>query len=132
MQAAIYGRLAFDPRSLTTSTGKPMASARVAVDVSGKDGEETLWLDLLAFGAQAEILVRHAKGDMVSGTGRLTKGRYRSHGGDEREQWTLIADSLVSARTVRPLGRRVEKDTRSASFAAQAPADGGFDDAIPF
>jgi single-strand DNA-binding protein len=139
MQATIYGRLAFDPRAVTTRSGTPMTSARVAVDVTAKDAQDpqTLWIDLLAFGAQSEALGQLAKGDMVSAIGRLTRGTYTTRGGETREQYTVIADSLISARTCRPkAGGQAAADpggrARQASMAVQAPAQPDFDDDIPF
>ncbi len=106
-QASGYGRLAFDPAERTTKTGKPMGTARLAVDATAANAtdHETLWIDLLAFGTQAETLLKLAKGDMASAMGRLTKGAYTAKDGTQREQFTLIADAIVSAKSVRPGAR---------------------------
>lgn len=56
--ANVYGRLAADPIARTTKAGKPMTTASVAVDVSGRDETgETLWVSILAFGTQADALL---------------------------------------------------------------------------
>jgi single-strand DNA-binding protein len=135
--ASVYGRLAFDPASRTTKTGKPMCTARVAVEAgSNAETQETLWIDLLAFGTNAEALLALAKGQMVSAVGRLTKGRYTTKDGLEREQFTLLADSLVTARTARPKGTQGPRDAPPRDAPARdAPArDFGdeFGDSIPF
>lgn len=132
MQAAIHGRLAFDPRQSTTRAGGPMTTARLAVDVTrnGSDTQETLWLDLLAFGAMADSLARHQKGEMVSASGRITRGRYQPAEGPEREQWSLMVDSLVSARSVRPKAPR--KSDRSPAGAPDDPSGTPFNDELPF
>ena len=158
---AVYGRLGSDPREFETRKGGAMATASLAVDVpdrsqGAEDGAtETLWLRVTAFGRVAESLAQHAKGDPVSASGRLQFSRWTDRDGDEREQWAIVADALVSARTVRPGGRRKSKgdgngrdrdDVRSrgegagwpgvtepapaSSPASSAPAD--FDDDIPF
>ena len=109
---AVYGRLGSDPREHETRKGGAMATASLAVNVpdrsqGAEDGAtETLWLRVTAFGRVAESLARHAKGDPVSVSGRLQFSRYQAHDGDEREQWQIVADALVSARTVRPGGGR--------------------------
>ena len=109
---AAYGRLGSDPHEHATRTGKPMATASLAVSVpdrsQGTDegAEETLWLRVTAFGRVAESLAGHSKGDPVSVSGRLQFSRFQSRDGEEREQWQIVADALVSARTVRPRGGR--------------------------
>ena len=125
--ASIYGRLGREPKEITTKTGKPMAVVSVAVDVSRQEEQQTLWLDLVAFGGMAEKLLRHQKADMVSASGRIALNRWTDNDGNERENWQIIADNLVSARTVRP-GRR--KATPPPAPDAAPPAD--FDDPIAF
>lgn len=138
MHSTIYGRLAFDPRQTTTRTGKDMSSCRVAVDVTGRDesDQQTLWVDVLAFGQHAEQLAKLAKGDMISAMGRCTRGTYQAKDGTERESWTLLADAIVTARSGRPGGRAKATQQPSttpaanrASASMQAP---DFNDDIGF
>lgn len=132
MQA--YGRLAKDPTERTTKTGNPMAVASMAVDCGQEMGTETLWLSVLAFGALAEKLMGHAKGEMVAVSGRVTKGRYTAADGTERESFTMLADSLASARTIRPKPKPAADNPapRQRHAAQPAPAEPDFDDDIPF
>ena len=159
---AVYGRLGSDPREHVTSKGGAMATASLAVDVpdrsQGAEGgaTETLWLRVTAFGRVADDLLLCAKGDPVSASGRLQFSRYQARDGETREQWAIVADALVSARTVRPGGGRrkgdgagngrdrddvrsrgegagwpgVTEPAPASSPASSAPAD--FDDDIPF
>ena len=157
---AVYGRLGSDPREHATRKGGAMATASLAVDVPDRTqgaeegATETLWLRVTAFGRVAESLAWHAKGDPVSVCGRLQFSRWRTHEGETREQWAIVADALVSARTVRPRGGRkgdgagngrdrndgrkrgegwpgvTEPHPPASSPASSAPAD--FDDDIPF
>ena len=111
VQLAVHGRLGRDPRPIETGNGKPMTVASVAVTLDaregGETGEATLWLDVLAFGRVADDLARHAKGDTVSVAGRLQLSRFTSSTtGEARENWQCVADSVMSARTVRPGGGR--------------------------
>ena len=116
---AAYGRLVADPRAIETRSGKPMTAARLAANVecrdgAGETGEETLWLSVLAFGRVAEDLARHAKGDPVSVSGRVRLERYVAGDGDERETWQVLADAVVSSRSVRPTGGRRESRLRGS------------------
>lgn len=106
MQASTYGRLAADPRSIETKSGKPMATCRLAVHLDRED-EAPLWLGLVAFGRLADELMRHGKGELVSVSGRIQRNTWTDRQtGEIREQLQLLADSLISARTVRPSGGR--------------------------
>ena len=113
---AVYGRLGSDPREHSTRTGGAMATASLAVNVpdrsrdAGEGAEAALWFNVVAFGRQAEDLARHSKGDPVSVSGRLQFSRWTDRDCDEREQWQVLADALVSARTVRPRGGRRKGD----------------------
>lgn len=105
-QAAVYGRLGGDPVKRTAASGKDWATATLAVDL-GDDGESPpQWFGVVAFGRTAEMLCRHTKGDLLSVSGRLKLNRWNGAGGAEREQLQVIADAVVSARTVRPGGGR--------------------------
>lgn len=127
--ASIYARLAADPVARTTKTGKPMTTASVAVDVSGRDATgETLWVSVLAFGTQADALLRAGKGQMVAAMGRLSRGSYTAKDGARREQWTLLAESVVTARSARPIGRRQAANTKARSGG---PGMVVFDDSLP-
>lgn len=100
----------------------------------------TLWLDVVAFGYAAECLARHAKGEPVSVSGRMELSRWTARNGEERERWRVIADAVVSARSVRPKGGRRRGDHAGESAnASRRPAtrparDGQlpFDDPLPF
>jgi len=120
MQASIYGRLGKDPETRTTSLDAQMVTTSVAVDVTPNNAEnsEVMWLGVVAFGRVAEALARHSKGDLVSLSGRVTLGRWQARDGTERTSWQLVADSVISARTVRPPGRPKAKQPRRTEAAA--------------
>jgi len=129
-----YGRLAFDPQRRETRSGKPMVTARAAVELGRGEDQEILWLDLLAFGPTADDLAALSKGSMVSVIGRLTRSRFTTQAGEEREQYSILVDNLVSARSARPGGRK-KADTNpqhQAAQRAQALAGGFFDDPMTF
>lgn len=108
MTAAIscYGRLGGDPRSIQTKTGNAMTVATLAVDVGEEMDAPPLWFGIVAFGTVAETLLRHAKGDLLSASGRLQRRTFTGRDGEEREQLQVLCDCIISARSVRPGGRK--------------------------
>ncbi len=70
-----------------------------------------MFFGLVAFGELAESLARHVKGDTVGAFGRIKINRYTNRDGEAREELSIMADSLVSARTVRPGGGRKKQAT---------------------
>jgi single stranded DNA-binding protein len=132
MQIACYGRLGQDPRALETRTGKAMTVASIAVELPIRDSDEphTEWIGIVAFGRLAETLARQHKGETVSVSGRAQHSSYTTSTGEIRAQLQVIADAIVSARTVRPSGRR--KNSVSTTPEAHPESDAPFDDEIPF
>lgn len=120
---AFHGRLGGDPRTIETKTGKSMTVASVAVD-AGDTGDPALWVGIVAFGRLADELRRHHKGDMLSAAGRVQVRQYTGSDGEARQQLQIVADALLSARTVRPAG------TRQRLPAPDAPPRDPFDDPI--
>lgn len=103
MQASAYGRLGQDPRSIAMQSGKEMAVVTIAVAIDEPDAP-SLWVGVVAFGRVAEDLLRHAKGDLISVSGRVQRSTWTTQAGEKREQLQIVADDIVSARTVRPSG----------------------------
>lgn len=131
MISNLYGRIGQDPQARQTKAGKPMATTSIAVDVSGQQGEpETLWVSILAFGTQADTLLRAEKGQMLAAIGKMTRGEYTTKAGEVREQWTLLAESIVTAKSARPGGRRPQGTGQPSCERYQADRD--FNDPIGF
>lgn len=131
MHIAAYGRLGQDPREITTKSGKSMAAASIAVTLTDRQGEEhTQWLGLVAFGRVADLLLKHAKGELLSVSGRVQANVYEG-----RVELQVIADSILSARTARPSGGKRKGQADATAANGQQPAGAGgapFDDEIPF
>ena len=130
IRASIHGRLGGDPVERQIRNSKTMVTVSLAVNAGRPDAsEETVWISLAAFGRAAEALLRHAKSDLLAAMGALHRTRFTSRDGQEREGWSLTAEAIVSARTVRPGGGR-----KRAEPAKTAPtADGApFDDPLPW
>jgi single-strand DNA-binding protein len=113
IRAAIHGRIGSDPVQRETRNGKSMVTASVAVNVA-KPGEASVseWMSIVAFGAAGELLAQHAKGDLISAMGALTRSTFTGRDGQERTSWSLLAEAVLSARTVRSRARR---DTSAAA-----------------
>ncbi len=128
MQAAAYGRLGADPKSISTKTGKMMAAASIAVDLSDRNGEsKTEWVGVVAFGRVAETLLRHSKGDLVSVAGRVQLNSFDTKGGESRRELQIIADAVISAKSVRPGGTK-----KKPLGASNASSKVGLNDDLPF
>lgn len=109
LHAAVWGRLGRDPTEIETATGTRMATASIAVvlDARGPHGETEAieWVDVIAFAHLADELLRHRQGDTLTASGRLQVRLWVDREGRERRTLQIVADSLVSARTVRPASR---------------------------
>jgi single-strand DNA-binding protein len=99
IRAAIHGRIGSDPVQRETRNGKSMVTASVAVNVA-KPTEEaaTEWVSLVAFGAVGESLARHAKGDVITAMGPLTKSTFAGREGAARWRWRSQPARSMSAR----------------------------------
>lgn len=143
IKASVYGRLGQDPTIRTGQSGKDFTTCSVAVDATrpGKD-QETVWLNVSAFGRAGQELSRLLKGELCALTGTVHKTRYyRKNDGAEVEQLSLTAEAVVSARSVCPGAKRKPTDDNAASTPQQteqeayapAPAEErDLDDQIPF
>lgn len=104
-QISAYGRLVADPQTRRTGKGTNMAMARPAVALpcnAADNGEVTFWLGVIAFGKQADALAKHHKGDLVSVAGNMQINQWTGQDGGTQQGYQVIADSVLSARTVRP------------------------------
>ncbi|EMQ8350382.1 single-stranded DNA-binding protein [Escherichia coli] len=133
-QIAAYGRLVDDPQVKQTSKGTPMTLARMAVSLpcsQAQDGQATLWLSVLAFGKQADQLAGHEKGNVISVSGTMQISQWTGQNGETRQGYQIIADSVISAKTVRPGGSR-RKTTGTQGNQPPAGGDDPYGDDIPF
>lgn len=133
-QIAAYGRLVDDPQVKQTSKGTPMTLARMALSLpcsQAQDGQATLWLSVLAFGKQADQLAGHEKGNVISVSGTMQVSQWTGQNGETRQGYQVIADSVISAKTVRPGGSR-RKTTGTQGNQPPAGGDDPYGDDIPF
>lgn len=137
-QIAAYGRLVADPQLKPTSKGTQMAMASMAVPLpcsQADDGTATMWLSVLAFGRQADALAKHQKGELVSVAGNMQVSQWTGQNGETRQSWQVIADSVISARTARPGGKKGQQGQATDALnraKQQAENDDPYGDGIPF
>lgn len=96
--AAIQGRLAADPTVRITTTGKKVASFRLACDRGrkGPDGRGLVdWLDVVAWEQRAGFAEQYlAKGQLVAVNGRLQSRTYQDKNGNTRQAVEIVADAI--------------------------------------
>ncbi|HCQ1290545.1 TPA: single-stranded DNA-binding protein [Escherichia coli] len=138
-QIAAYGRLVDDPQVKQTSKGTPMTLARMAVSLpcsQAQDGQATLWLSVIAFGKQADFLAKHQKGDVASVSGTMQVSQWTGQNGETRQGWQVITDSVISARTARPGGKKGQQgqatDALNRAKQQTGQHDDPYGDNIPF
>ncbi|EJW5575792.1 single-stranded DNA-binding protein, partial [Escherichia coli] len=111
---------------------------RMAVSLpcsQAQDGQATLWLSVIAFGKQADFLAKHQKGDVASVSGTMQVSQWTGQNGETRQGWQVIADSVISARTARPGGKKGQQGQATDALnraKQQAGNDDPYGDNIPF
>ncbi|MCR3700167.1 single-stranded DNA-binding protein [Citrobacter portucalensis] len=135
-QISAYGRLVADPQTRTTTNGTSMAMGRLAVALpchAAEGGEVTFWLGVVAFGKQADALAGHVKGDLVSVAGAMQVNQWTGQDGGTQQGYQVVADSVISARTVRPSGKAGQRgQATDALRRAQQPSRDEYDQRPPF
>ena len=116
-----------------------MATASMAVPLpcsQADDGTATMWLSVLAFGRQADALAKHQKGELVSVAGNMQISQWTGQNGETRQSWQVIADSVISARTARPGGKKGQQgqatDALNRAKQQTGQHDDPYGDGIPF
>ena len=88
---AIMGRLAADPQLRQTTTGKNVASFRIACDRGRRDA----WLDVVAWDRTAEFVCKYfQKGSLIAVDGRLQSRQYQDKNGNNRTAIEIVANNV--------------------------------------
>ncbi|MEF5248905.1 AlpA family phage regulatory protein [Escherichia coli] len=99
-------------------------------------GRSVGWsLSVLAFGRQAEALAKHRKGELLSVAGNMQVSQWTGQNGETRRGWQVIADSVISARTARPGGKKGQQGQATDALnraKQQSGNDDPYGDNIPF
>lgn len=95
---AIMGRLARDPELRQTTTGKNVASFRIACDRGRRDANgqsQADWIDVVAWDRQAEFVCKYfQKGSLIVIDGRLQTRSYKDRDGNNRTAVEVVANNL--------------------------------------
>ncbi|EIZ1262832.1 single-stranded DNA-binding protein [Escherichia coli] len=92
-------------------------------------------VSVLAFGRQADALAKHHKGELVSVAGNMQVSQWTGQNGETRQGWQVIADSVISARTARPGGKKGQQGQATDALnraKQQSGNDDPYGDNIPF
>lgn len=95
---AIMGRLARDPEMRQTTTGKSVASFRIACDRGRRDANgqsQADWLDVVAWDRIAEFICKYfQKGSLIVIDGRLQTRQYQDKNGQNRTAIEIVAQNV--------------------------------------
>ena len=116
---AIMGRFARAPELRQTTTGKNVASFRIACDCGRRDSNgqsQADWLDVVAWDCTAEFVCKYfQKGSLIAIDGRLQSRSYQDKNGQNR---TAVE---IAAQNVSFCGSK-ESASPAPQNAAQRPA----------
>jgi single-strand DNA-binding protein len=105
------GSLISAPQRRTSAAGKDFATATLRVSV---DGGDVMLVSTVAFGAQAEELLRHQHGEALSISGRARPNEWLGRDGEPHYGLQLVAEQIASASAA----RRADADRRRSSRTA--------------
>ena len=95
---AIMGRLVADPQLRQTTSGKNVASFRIACDRGRRDPNgqsQADFLDVVAWDRTAEFVCRYfQKGSMIAIDGRLQTRSYQDKNGNNRQAVEIVANNV--------------------------------------
>lgn len=153
------GNLTRDPELRVTPGGLSICKMGLAVSrqfttQAGESREETAFVDVDAFGKQAEIISKYMqKGRPILIEGRLKLDQWENNAGEKRSKLSVVMESFqfVGSRSDNEGGSSSGNDDsysggRSSDYeqsspprrksnpprASEAPADDDFDDDVPF
>lgn len=112
------GRLGADPEKRKTKDDKTFVTFSLACD-TGKD--ETLWIDVVMFGARGKTLVEHAKkGSAIAITGRIRPKEFEAKDGTRVKSFGVTTEdfSFVSS------GGKSDGDGGSSGGGGSSSSDG--------
>ena len=141
----LIGNLGQDPEVRYMPNGNAVTNISVATSESwkdkntGADQERTEWHRVVMFRRLAEIAGEYLrKGSKVYIEGKLQTRKWQDQQGQDRYTTEIVADNMqmLDSRGGGSTGFAPQQPSRQAPAGgqapSQAPADGGFEDDIPF
>lgn len=132
---SLTGYLGADPKTHQFDNGDQVANLRLAVarqkKVDGEWVDDTVWVDVKAFGKQAESIEAYlTKGSFIAVTGQLAQPR-EWEGEDGAKRFTMVVDHALVTFGPRTDGSAppAQQQRQAAPAQQQAPVS---DDDIPF
>lgn len=135
----LMGNLTRDPEVRTTPSGLKIAKLGMAVNRryrtrDNETKEETTFVDIDAFGAQAETLERYCeKGSPLFVEGRLRLDQWQTSSGDNRSKLTVVLENfqfMGGGRSGSTEGGSGQSDDSGSSSSQGGSLEG--DDDVPF
>ena len=122
---AIMGRLARDPELRQTTTGKNVASFRIACDRGRRDANgqsQADWLAVVAWDRTAEFVCKYfQKGSLIAIDGRLQSRSYQDKNGQNRTAVEIVAQNANfcgSKESTSPASQNAAQRTQGEPDAA--------------
>ncbi len=126
---AIMGRLVADPQLRQTTTGRNVASFRIACDRNrkGPDGQNQAdFIDIVAWERTAEFICRYfQKGSLIAIDGRIQTRNYQDKNGNNRTAFEIVANNVNFAgpRSQNANNQGAQGQQSYAPAPAPAPAE---------
>ena len=121
---AIMGRLVADPQLRQTTTGKNVASFRIACDRGRRDPNgqnQADFLDVVAWDRTAEFVCRYfQKGSLIAVDGRLQTRSYQDKNGNNRQAVEIVANNV---NFTGPKSQNPGPGMGAPAMSAPAPAE---------
>lgn len=125
----LMGRLVADPELRTTTSGKSVATFRIAVDRSyTKDGNrEADFITIVAWESTANFVSRYfSKGSMIAIQGRIQTRNYEDNSGNKRTAFEVVATEVSFCG-----GKNENSSTAPAYSSTDTSTASGFSTASP-
>ena len=130
----LMGRLVADPELRTTTSGKSVATFRIAVDRAFvKQGEERKadFITIVAWNGTADFVSRYfSKGSMIAIQGRIQTRNYEDNNGNKRTAFEVVASEVSFCGSKNetnpaplPAGTDLNQVTAPGTYAMTAGAD---------
>ena len=139
----LLGNLTRDPETRVTANGNTicklgLAVSRVYSTREGERKEETTFVDIDAFGKQAEVITKYMrKGRPIMVEGRLKLDQWETNEGQKRSKLGVVLENFqfVGGRDDNAGGGssgRYEQSSPPQNSAPSAPSDDTLDEDVPF
>jgi single-strand DNA-binding protein len=144
----LLGNLTRDPEMRTANSGLVIcklgiATTRVSRGGDGETHEETVFVDVDAFGKQAEVIGRYfTKGRPIFIEGRLRLDQWETSAGEKRSKLCIVLESFQFIGSARfddgnndadfPASAPISSTLKKNETGTALPANGTLDEDVPF